>query len=99
MFSFLLIALSGLTYAQQNQFGVPASTETGQCKSGQKWELIRFENGWYWISGPGGEFIGLNKKLLVKSACRQPKAQLAVPQNHFIDGRIALLQESQLRLS
>lgn len=60
------------------RFGTPVSSETGVCeKNGKQWQLHRYNNGWFFASGPGGEFIGQDKKRLLIVACREPEIQLA----------------------
>jgi len=73
-----LVLLSGLASAAPSHFGTPVFSETGVCKkNGKPWQVHRYNNGWFFITGPGGEFIGLDRKRLLIMACREPAIQLA----------------------
>lgn len=75
---FSLALLCGAANAVPSQFGAPASSETGVCKkNGKPWQVHRYNNGWFFITGPGGEFIGLDRRRLLIMACREPAIQLA----------------------
>lgn len=76
---FSLALFCGITSAAPVRFGTPVSSETGVCKkNGKQWQLYRYNNGWFFASGPGGEFIGQDRKRLLIVACREPAIQLAL---------------------